>query len=50
MTSLANAFSTVSDVFTSGWSMITGNWALSAIIAIPIVFGLVAGIIAFFRR
>lgn len=50
MDSLSDAFTQISGVFTSAWSLITGNWALSAIIAIPIVFGLVAGIIAFFRR
>ena len=50
MDSLADAFTEISGVFSSAWTLISGNWALSAIIAIPIVFGLVAGIIAFFRR
>lgn len=50
MDSLSDAFTSISGVFSSAWTMITSNWALSAIIAIPIVFGLVAGIIAFFRR
>lgn len=50
MDTFANAITTVSTAFSSAWSFITDNWALSALIAIPIVFGLVSAIIAIFRR
>lgn len=50
MDSLADAFTTISSAFTSGFSLITSNWALAALIGIPIVFGIVGAIIALFRR
>lgn len=50
MESLTDAVTSVVSSFSSVWSLITSNWALTALISIPIVFGLVGAIIALFRR
>ena len=50
MESLSDAITTIFSAFSSAFDLITGNWALAALIGIPIVFGLVGAIIALFRR
>lgn len=49
-TTLSGAVQEVSTFFTAAWSMITSNWVLASICLIPIVLGLVGGLIALVRR
>lgn len=47
ITSIVTVFTSL---FSSAWTMISGNWFLLASVAIPLVAGLLFAIIAFFKK
>lgn len=47
ITSIVSVFTSL---FSSAWTMISGNWFLLASVSIPLVAGLLFAIIAFFKK
>lgn len=48
-TIMGNLMTTFSSIFTSAWGMIEGNWFLMACVGIPLIGGIVFGVISWFR-
>ena len=49
-TNITSIVSVFTSLFSSAWTMISGNWFLLASIGIPLVAGLLFAIISFFKR
>lgn len=49
-TNITSIVTVFSSLFSTAWTMITGNWFLLASVTIPLVAGLLFAIIAFFKK
>lgn len=49
-TNISSVVTVFTNLFSSAWSLISGNWFLLASVAIPLVAGLLFAIISFFKK
>lgn len=49
LTTLSGLISEFGSIFSSAWSVITGNWILAALIIVPVGLGVVGAVMALIR-